>query len=114
MGLNNALVFLSSHSTHQAQPFSEVEAAKIMKQVFSTLALLHSDNFKVVHRDIKPENLLLRRADKDLSDVVLIDFGLSRFFEPGQRLTTRVGTVDYTAPEVERAGTDAVLIWPHP
>lgn len=54
----------------------------------------------VVHRDVKPENLLLRKADGGLDDIVLIDFGLSRFFEPGQRLTTRVGTVYYTAPEV--------------
>ena len=71
-----------------------------MKQVLSVVALLHSDEHRIVHRDIKPENLLLRRANKDLSEVVLIDFGLSRFFEPGKRLNTRVGTIYYTAPEV--------------
>jgi len=80
-------------------PFSEFEAATIMQQVLTSLALLH-DTHLVVHRDIKPENLLLQRADKGLDKVVLIDFGLSRFFEPGQRLMTRVGTVYYTAPEV--------------
>lgn len=67
-------------------------------QVLTTVSMLH-DNL-VVHRDVKPENLLLRKADGSLDDIVLIDFGLSRFFEPGQRLTTRVGTVYYTAPEV--------------
>ena len=46
------------------------------------------------------QNLLLLTGDRDLSKVVLIDFGLSRFFEVGQRLMTRVGTVYYTAPEV--------------
>ena len=71
-----------------------------MKQVLSAVALLHSDEHRIVHRDIKPENLLFRRANKDLSQVVLIDFGLSRFFEPGKRLNTRVGTIYYTAPEV--------------
>lgn len=71
-----------------------------MKQVLSSMALLHSDEHRIVHRDIKPENLLLRRADGNLSEVVLVDFGLSRFFEPGQRLTTIVGTVYYTASEV--------------
>jgi hypothetical protein len=40
----------------------------------------------------QPENLLLGTAD-DYGTLTLIDFGLSRFFEPGQRLMTRVGTV---------------------
>jgi len=80
-------------------PFSEFEAATLMKQVLTCVASLHEEH-GVVHRDIKPENLLLARADKGLDHVVLIDYGLSRFFEPGQRLMTRVGTVYYTAPEV--------------
>ena len=36
----------------------------------------------------------------------MIDFGLSRFFEPGQRHRTRVGTVYYTAPEVWKQDYD--------
>jgi serine/threonine protein kinase len=103
-------------------PFSEREAATVMKQVgpmisascphprpdsshacqvLTTVAMLHDEG--VVHRDIKPENLLLASEDRDLGNVALIDFGLSRFFTPGQRLTTRVGTVYYTAPEVTAA-----------
>ena len=56
-------------------------------------------NRKVTHRDLKPENLMLVNKD-DLSQLRLIDFGLSRFFKPDTRCTTRVGTVYYTAPEV--------------
>jgi calcium-dependent protein kinase len=82
----------------ESRPFTEREAAIIMKQVLTAVGMLH-DNL-IVHRDVKPENLLLRSSDGSLDDLVLIDFGLSRFFEPGQRLTTRVGTVYYTAPEV--------------
>ena len=52
-----------------------------------------------MHGDLKPENVLLARSN-DFSALRLIDFGLSRTFEPKQRLRTRVGTVYYTAPEV--------------
>ena len=32
--------------------------------------------------------------------MVLIDFGFARKFVPGKLMTTKVGTVNYTAPEV--------------
>lgn len=38
--------------------FSEKEAAQIMKQVFSTINYLHSNN--VMHRDLKPQNILFQ------------------------------------------------------
>jgi len=53
----------------------------------------------ICHRDLKPENFLLKNRD-DLSQLRMIDFGLSRYFEKGERLVTRVGTIYYTAPEV--------------
>ena len=36
--------------------FSEADAAKLMKQLLSSLSYLHSHN--IVHRDLKPENIL--------------------------------------------------------
>ena len=43
---------------------------------------------------------LLHSRPNSFSDLRLIDFGLSRFFEPDTPMRTRVGTVYYTAPEV--------------
>jgi len=77
--------------------FSEADAAVIMRQVLGGVAACHSN--LIVNRDLKPENFLLKNKG-DISDIRMIDFGLSRFFNPGERLQTRVGTVYYTAPEV--------------
>lgn len=40
----------------KAGHFSELNAALIMRQIFSAAAYCHSNN--VMHRDLKPENLL--------------------------------------------------------
>lgn len=45
---------------------------------------------KVVHRDLKPENILFISEEKsknststsDLTEIKIIDFGLSRIFKP--------------------------------
>jgi calcium-dependent protein kinase len=58
---------------------------------------MHSQN--VVHRDLKPENILLE-ANKDYSQVKIIDFGTAEILEPGKELKDRVGTPYYIAPEV--------------
>jgi calcium-dependent protein kinase len=42
---------------------TEVDAAKIMKQLLSAVVYCH--NHKIVHRDLKPENLLLETKESD-------------------------------------------------
>lgn len=76
--------------------FTEFEAARIIRQVFSCIAYLHSIN--VVHRDIKPENLLLEEKD-DFFNIKLIDFGIAT---TGQKdgIVGMIGTPSYIAPEV--------------
>ena len=58
--------------------FYEEDAAGIVKTVVEVLKFLHSQG--IVHRDIKPENILLR--SKGTFDIVISDFGLSKFTDP--------------------------------
>jgi calcium-dependent protein kinase len=47
------------------------------------------------HRDLKLENFLFETKSSS-SPLILIDFGLSKNFEPNERLTQRVGSCYYT------------------
>eukprot|EP01095_Lingulamoeba_sp_RSL-Kostka_P009357 TRINITY_DN3231_c0_g1_i1.p1 TRINITY_DN3231_c0_g1~~TRINITY_DN3231_c0_g1_i1.p1 ORF type:complete len:324 (+),score=92.95 TRINITY_DN3231_c0_g1_i1:96-1067(+) len=87
--------------------FTESDAQSIVKQILEGVAYLHENG--ICHRDLKLENLLC----SEKGDVVISDFGLSKFFGRGQLLKTRCGTVGYCAPEVVVGDiyTDAVDIW---
>ena len=75
--------------------FTEVVAAKYMKQLFQAINHCHAQN--VVHRDIKPDNIMITDNDS----VRLIDFGLAKAKKPGkQLLKTVAGTPYYMSPEV--------------
>ena len=78
--------------------FDERDAAEVIRQLLSVVAYCHSKH--IVHRDLKPENLLME-DDKSFA-VKVIDFGTSRFFEPMDFLSQRMGTPYYIAPEVLR------------
>jgi hypothetical protein len=77
--------------------FREDRASKLMRDMLSAVHYLHSKG--IVHRDLKLENFLFDAKNSN-SPLVLIDFGLSKHFEPDERLTQRVGSCYYTAPEV--------------
>ncbi|GKY91862.1 hypothetical protein MPSEU_000157800 [Mayamaea pseudoterrestris] len=53
--------------------FCEADAARLIKQLASSLEFLH--NFKIVHGDIKPENILLSSHSRQDGNLKLIDFG---------------------------------------
>ena len=80
----------------KSKHFNENIAAKIMKQLLSAIAYCHSK--KIVHRDLKPENLLIVKTNT--YEIKVIDFGLSRTFEPNKNMYSRMGTPFYIAPEV--------------
>ncbi|CAI0429761.1 unnamed protein product [Linum tenue] len=86
--------------------YSEEDAKTVMIQILNVVAFCHLQG--VVHRDLKPENFLFTTKDEN-SQLKAIDFGLSDFVKPDERLNDIVGSAYYVAPEVlHRAyGTEA-------
>ncbi|GAB4850785.1 Calcium-dependent protein kinase 24 [Ancistrocladus abbreviatus] len=79
--------------------YSERAAADIVKTILDIVQVCH--NHGVIHRDLKPENFLFANKNED-APLKAIDFGLSIFYEPGQRFGEIVGSPYYMAPEVLR------------
>ncbi|KAL4622093.1 hypothetical protein ACB092_06G272600 [Castanea dentata] len=77
--------------------YAEEDAKFIVVQILSVVAFCHLQG--VVHRDLKPENFLFTSRSED-ADMKLIDFGLSDFIRPDERLNDIVGSAYYVAPEV--------------
>ncbi|KAI3783860.1 hypothetical protein L1987_42948 [Smallanthus sonchifolius] len=77
--------------------YYENDAKSIVIQMLSVASFTHLQG--VVHRDLKPENFLFSTKDED-SLMKVIDFGLSDFVRPDQRLNDIVGSAYYVAPEV--------------
>eukprot|EP00829_Urostomides_striatus_P004140 TRINITY_DN14472_c0_g2_i1.p1 TRINITY_DN14472_c0_g2~~TRINITY_DN14472_c0_g2_i1.p1 ORF type:complete len:182 (+),score=24.71 TRINITY_DN14472_c0_g2_i1:39-548(+) len=93
----------------QQKAYTEKEAACIMKQLLSAVVYCHSK--KVVHRDLKPENLLMESATKN-ARLKVIDFGTSQMFDTNKKMTTKIGTPLYIAPEVlQKSYTEKCDIW---
>lgn len=80
---------------HMVTGINSTQVVKYAWQMLTGIAYLHHYSF--CHRDVKPENYLLNAAGDQLK---LIDFGLARSFTRGEKMTTRVGTPQYVAPEV--------------
>ncbi len=81
-------------SPHHRLPLQE--ALPIVRQLCDVLEYLHSRKPPVIFRDLKPSNIMLTPEGR----VKLIDFGIARFFKPGQRQdTVNLGTPGYAAPE---------------
>ncbi|XP_072997120.1 calcium/calmodulin-dependent serine/threonine-protein kinase 1-like [Typha latifolia] len=77
--------------------YSEEDAKAVMVQILNVVSFCHLQG--VVHRDLKPENFLFTSKD-DKSTLKAIDFGLSDFVKPDERLNDIVGSAYYVAPEV--------------
>ena len=74
---------------------------------FISNPVLHSEH--VLYRDLKPENILL----DSLGYPKLIDFGLARVLDDGERRMSFCGTLEYMAPEIiqYRSYDFAVDLW---
>ncbi|KAF3452527.1 hypothetical protein FNV43_RR02960 [Rhamnella rubrinervis] len=77
--------------------YTERAAAAVMRTIVEVVQNCHKHG--VMHRDLKPENFLFANK-KETSPLKAIDFGLSVFFEPGERFNEIVGSPYYMAPEV--------------
>jgi calcium-dependent protein kinase len=74
------------------QKFSELDAARLMRCIFSGVSYLHKNH--ILHRDLKPENLIFetKRAD---ANIKIVDFGLAAFYDPMKKMKERLGTYVY-------------------
>ncbi|RHZ74237.1 hypothetical protein CDV55_107134 [Aspergillus turcosus] len=104
---------LFSFIQYKGGKLGDIEAAVIVRQVVMALDYLHEQN--IVHRDLKPDNILMTSL-ADGSRVMLTDFGCARLVQSRiERMSTKIGTYDYSAPEVLRSSrkgyTKAVDLW---
>ena len=98
----------SGGDLYARDPYTEMEAARIISSILSAIAYMHSKN--VVHRDLKFENVLFVNTSP-MSEVKLIDFGLSKVYVD-KKLTDMSGTIYTMAPEVLRGNhTEKADIW---
>jgi serine/threonine protein kinase len=79
------------------RPLDQRRAVEIVRGVAEGLAAAHAVG--VVHRDVKPHNVVL----DERGEPILMDFGLARIVQTGERGPTRdgdlLGTPAYMAPE---------------
>ena len=93
------------------QMYSEKDAAEMFQQVMSSIEYCHNNG--ICHRDLKPENLLyLNKGPEKNNPIKVIDFGLSQVISQDKKLTTKVGTAYYVAPEILQGDyTEKCDIW---
>ena len=97
--LNSCVVFMSYITACVCSD----RASKLMRDMLSAVNYLHENG--IVHRDLKLENFLFEDHNSN-SPLILIDFGLSKHISVGERLTQKVGSCYYTAPEVLNGNYD--------
>ena len=65
-------------------------------QVCEALSYIHAQTPPIILRDLKPGNIMITTD----GDVMLIDFGIARRFDPNKRTNTEnLGTISYASPE---------------
>ncbi|KAK1896049.1 Serine/threonine-protein kinase Nek10 [Dissostichus eleginoides] len=77
------------------QIFTEDRLWNVFIQMCLALRYLHMEK-RIVHRDLSPNNIMLGEKDK----VTITDFGLAKQKQENSKLTSVVGTILYSCPEV--------------
>ncbi len=77
-------------------PLPPLEALNYAMQLCDVLDYLHKQTPPVIFRDIKPSNIILAPDGR----VMLVDFGIARYYKEGQlNDTTEFGSPGYAPPE---------------
>ncbi|KAJ7985422.1 hypothetical protein DPEC_G00351880 [Dallia pectoralis] len=79
----------------KGQQFTEERLWNIFIQMCLALRYLHKEK-RIVHRDLTPNNIMLGDRDK----VTIADFGLAKQKQEDSKLTSVVGTILYSCPEI--------------
>jgi serine/threonine protein kinase len=82
----------------QGKPCSEQEVINWLIPIMHVLNELHSRNPAVIHRDIKPGNIILTPDQT----AVLVDFGLTKLYDPNSDTQTMVRAVSGGYSPVEQ------------
>jgi len=88
-------------------PLTLGDVQKWIGEVCDALSYMHSRQPAIIHRDIKPANIKITPD----GEAVLVDFGIAKEFDPGQKTFTgaRAYTPGYASPEQQGGkGTDAL------
>ncbi len=87
----------------QTGPLPETDALRWVLQLCDALMYLHSLTPPVIHRDIKPANIKITPD----GSAVLVDFGIAKASETGQKTTTGAAalTSGYAPPEQYQMGS---------
>ena len=87
---------------HQYSPLPPLEALNYAMQLCDVLEYLHKQDPPVVFRDLKPSNIILTPEGR----VMLVDFGIARYFKAGQMNdTAEFGSPGYAPPEQYQGGS---------
>jgi len=88
----------------------EERARNLVHSLATSTYYLHS--YGITHRDLKPENILMV-DESEVSDLKLVDFGLSKIIGPNEVCDEPFGTLSYVAPEVllQKPYGKAVDLW---
>ncbi|XP_078391824.1 serine/threonine-protein kinase Nek10 [Cetorhinus maximus] len=80
------------------QEFTEERIWNIFIQICLALRYLHKEK-RIVHRDLTPNNIMLGEQDK----VTITDFGLAKQKQENSKMTSVVGTILYSCPEIVKS-----------
>jgi calcium-dependent protein kinase len=87
----------SGGDLYSRDPYTEDQAARVVGSILSAVDFMHKHG--IIHRDLKYENILFA-TPSPTAEIKIIDFGLSKIYQPSQRMKDGVGTVYTMAPEV--------------